>query len=39
MRSASRIAAGTYAEGNKINGRDGVRAMRCIVKYGLLVRR
>lgn len=28
----------TYAEGKKINWRDGVSAMRCIVKYGLLQR-
>jgi glycosyltransferase involved in cell wall biosynthesis len=26
----------TYAEGKKINWRDGVSALRCIVKYGLL---
>ncbi len=26
----------TYAEGKKINWRDGVRAVYCIVKYGLL---
>ncbi len=25
----------TYAEGKKINWRDGVSALRCIVKYGL----
>ena len=28
----------TYAEGKKINWRDGVSALRCIVKYGLLGR-
>ncbi|MDE1170466.1 MAG: glycosyltransferase family 2 protein [Verrucomicrobium sp.] len=26
----------TYAEGKKINWRDGVRALYCIVKYGLI---
>lgn len=26
----------TYAEGKKINWRDGISALRCIVKYGLL---
>ena len=26
----------TYAEGKKINWKDGVSALRCIVKYGLL---
>ena len=26
----------TYDEGKKINWRDGVSALRCIVKYGLL---
>jgi hypothetical protein len=26
----------TYAEGKKINWRDGVEALSCIVKYGLL---
>jgi len=25
----------TYAEGKKVNWRDGVSAMRCIVRYGL----
>ena len=29
----------TYAEGKKINWRDGVRAIWCIVKYNLLRRR
>ncbi|MEZ5243825.1 MAG: glycosyltransferase family 2 protein [Acidimicrobiales bacterium] len=29
----------TYAEGKKINWRDGVAAVRCIVKYGLETRR
>lgn len=29
----------TYAEGKKINWRDGVAAVRCIVKYGLESRR
>ena len=29
----------TYAEGKKINWRDGVAAVRCIVKYGLQTRR
>jgi glycosyltransferase involved in cell wall biosynthesis len=28
----------TYAEGKKINWKDGVSAIRCIVKYGLLRR-
>ena len=28
----------TYAEGKKINWKDGVRALYCIVKYGLLKR-
>ncbi len=28
-------AARTYAEGKKINWKDGVSALRCIVKYGL----
>ena len=28
----------TYAEGKKINWRDGVSALRCILKYGLLGR-
>ena len=28
----------TYAEGKKINWRDGVSALRCIFKYGLLRR-
>ena len=28
----------TYAEGKKINWKDGVRALYCIVKYGLLGR-
>ena len=26
----------TYAEGKKINWRDGIRAIYCIIKYGLL---
>ncbi len=26
----------TYAEGKKINWKDGVEALRCIVKYNLL---
>jgi len=26
----------TYAEGKKINWKDGVSALRCIIKYGLL---
>jgi hypothetical protein len=26
----------TYAEGKKINWKDGVSAMRCIVRYNLL---
>ena len=25
----------TYAEGKKINWKDGVRALYCILKYGL----
>ncbi len=25
----------TYAEGKKINWRDGVSALRCILKYGI----
>ncbi len=29
----------TYAEGKKINWRDGVAAVRCIVKYGIESRR
>jgi glycosyltransferase involved in cell wall biosynthesis len=29
----------TYAEGKKINWRDGVAAVRCIVRYGLETRR
>lgn len=29
----------TYAEGKKINWRDGVAAVRCIVKYGIETRR
>lgn len=29
----------TYAEGKKINWRDGVAAIRCIVKYGVQTRR
>ena len=29
----------TYAEGKKINWRDGVAALGCIVKYGVLARR
>ncbi len=29
----------TYAEGKKINWRDGVAALGCIVKYGFLTRR
>jgi hypothetical protein len=28
----------TYAEGKKINWRDGLSALRCILKYGLLRR-
>jgi hypothetical protein len=28
-------AGRTYAEGKKINWRDGVSALRCILKYGL----
>ena len=28
----------TYAEGKKINWKDGVSALRCIVKYGILAR-
>jgi hypothetical protein len=28
----------TYAEGKKINWKDGVSALRCILKYGLLRR-
>jgi glycosyltransferase involved in cell wall biosynthesis len=28
----------TYAEGKKINWRDGISALRCIVKYGLFAR-
>jgi glycosyltransferase involved in cell wall biosynthesis len=28
----------TYAEGKKINWRDGVAAVRCIVKYGMATR-
>ena len=28
----------TYAEGKKINWKDGVSAFRCILKYGLLRR-
>ena len=28
----------TYAEGKKINWKDGVSAIRCILKYGLLRR-
>jgi glycosyltransferase involved in cell wall biosynthesis len=28
----------TYAEGKKINWKDGVSAIRCIIKYGLLRR-
>ena len=28
----------TYAEGKKINWKDGVSAIRCILKYGLLMR-
>lgn len=31
-------AARTYAEGKKINWKDGVSALRCIVKYGLFRR-
>ncbi len=26
----------TYEEGKKIHWRDGIAALRCIVKYGLL---
>ncbi len=29
----------TYAEGKKINWRDGIAAVRCIVKYGIEARR
>jgi hypothetical protein len=29
-------AGRTYEEGKKITWRDGVSAVRCIVKYGLL---
>jgi hypothetical protein len=29
----------TYAEGKKIGWRDGVSALRCILKYGLLRQR
>jgi hypothetical protein len=29
----------TYAEGKKINWKDGVRTIYCIVKYGILTRR
>jgi len=32
-------AGRTYAEGKKIGWRDGVRALWCIAKYGVLVRR
>jgi hypothetical protein len=28
----------TYAEGKKINWKDGVSAIRCILTYGLLRR-
>jgi hypothetical protein len=28
----------TYAEGKKVNWRDGVSALRCILNYGLLRR-
>ena len=31
-------AGRTYAEGKKINWKDGVSALRCIFKYGLLRR-
>ena len=31
-------AGRTYAEGKKIGWRDGVRALVCILKYGLLRR-
>ena len=31
-------AARTYAEGKKINWKDGVSAIRCILKYGLFRR-
>ena len=31
-------AGRTYAEGKKIGWRDGVRAVVCITKYGLLGR-
>jgi len=31
-------AARTYAEGKKINWKDGVSALRCILKYGLFRR-
>jgi glycosyltransferase involved in cell wall biosynthesis len=29
----------TYAEGKKINWKDGVRTIYCIIKYGILTRR
>ena len=29
----------TYAEGKKISWRDGVAAVKCIVKYGVTTRR
>jgi hypothetical protein len=29
----------TYAEGKKVNWRDGVAAVRCILKYGIETRR
>ena len=29
----------TYAEGKKISWRDGLAALGCIVKYGVLTRR
>ena len=29
----------TYAEGKKINWKDGVRTIYCIVKYGILTRK
>jgi glycosyltransferase involved in cell wall biosynthesis len=29
----------TYAEGKKINWKDGIRTIYCIVKYGILTRR
>jgi hypothetical protein len=31
-----RYCGRTYAEGKKINWRDGVRAVWCILRYGLM---